>query len=91
MNTVNLIANENADILVVGNKNSKMFPEELIKYTKRSSVNDREVKVNFLINYSWDWDILKIREDKSIYSNIYKSLYSSDISRIDLIIRWGGM
>lgn len=88
---VNLIAKENVEILVVGNQNSKMFPEELIKYTKRNSANSARTKVNFLINYSWDWDIQKIRENKSIYFNIYKSLYSSDISRIDLIIRWGGM
>lgn len=88
---VNLIAKENVEILVVGNQNSKMFPEELIKYTKRNSANSERTKVNFLINYSWDWDIQKIREDKSAYFNIYKSLHSSDISRIDLIIRWGGM
>ena len=91
VDAVNIIANENAEILVVGNQNSRMFPEELVKYTTRNSVNSGKIKVNFLINYGWDWDIQKITENKNMCLNIYKSLHSCDISRIDLIIRWGGM
>ena len=40
------------------------------------------IKVNFLINYGWEWDLKN-------YTNS-SSIMSSDISRIDLIIRWGG-
>ena len=39
------------------------------------------VKVNFLVNYSWEWDL----KGKVNYYN------TSDISRVDLVIRWGGM
>ncbi len=86
---INLIENEDAQILVVGNQNSKMFPEELKKYTERNNNISEKIKVNFLINYGWDWDISKLKDSKG--SNIYKSLHSNGISRIDLIIRWGGM
>jgi undecaprenyl diphosphate synthase len=48
--------------------------------------------VNFLVNYGWDWDLRHAvgkegREDKESFS---KGIASSDISRMDLIIRWGG-
>jgi undecaprenyl diphosphate synthase len=39
--------------------------------------------VNFLVNYGWQWDLSRMRTDGTPYS--------SDISRIDLVIRWGGM
>ena len=35
------------------------------------------------MNYGWQWDLSHIREDGKPYSQ--------DVSRIDLIIRWGGM
>jgi len=88
---VNLIANESAEILVVGNQNSKMFPTELLNYRKRVSVNGGGIKVNFLINYGWDWDVLNLRNFKGNRCNIISALHSHDISRIDLIVRWGGM
>ncbi len=88
---VNLIAKEKAEILVVGNQNSKMFPEELLKYTHRTPVNGGGIKVNFLVNYGWEWDISKLCSLNGKRSGIIKSLYSHDISKIDLIIRWGGM
>ena len=39
--------------------------------------------MNFLVNYGWKWDLSHIREDGYPYSR--------DISRVDLIVRWGGM
>ena len=39
--------------------------------------------MNFLVNYGWKWDLSHIQKDGEPYSR--------DISRIDLIIRWGGM
>ncbi|MGL5415501.1 MAG: undecaprenyl diphosphate synthase family protein [Clostridium sp.] len=78
--SVHLISKENAEILVLGNTNSKNFPKELLPFTKRKVCGTGGIKVNFLINYGWEWDL----------SENLKSIYSSDISRIDLIIRWGG-
>ena len=78
---VEMIEKENAELYVIGNTNSPCFPTELLPYTgnKRQSVYDKEtIKVNFLVNYGWEWDM------KSGWA-------SSEIPRIDLVIRWGGM
>jgi len=66
-------------LLVVGTNDSKFFPEELLPYTKRNIEEDSsKMKVNFLVNYGWDWDLRN-------------GFCSKAISRIDMIIRWGGM
>ena len=76
---VKLIENEAVSLLVVGNTDSKFFPEELLPYTKRDPEEDSsKTKVNFLVNYGWDWDLRN-------------GFGSKAISRIDMIIRWGGM
>lgn len=79
VDAVKIIEQEKASLLVVGNTESSCFPEELIPYTKRSRpVGEDEIKANFLVNYGWDWDLKN-------------GLASKEISRIDMIIRWGGM
>ncbi len=80
---VGMLTCEGADLLVIGDDRSKCFPDELRQYTKRTPVNGGGIKVNFLVNYGWKWDLSNIKENGKPYS--------SDISRIDLIIRWGGM
>ena len=87
---VNIIAKENVSLLVIGNTQSKIFPKELLKYTKRTKIGEGGTKVNFLVNYGWDWDISNLKNNTSNRKNIIQGLHSKDISRIDLIIRWGG-
>jgi undecaprenyl diphosphate synthase len=52
------------------------------------------IKINFLVNYGWEWDLnflKKIASDNiRTVGQVHEHLFSSDISRIDLIIRWGG-
>lgn len=78
------LAGEDASLLVVGNTKSSMFPEELLPYTRRQDFGAGGMRVNFLVNYSWEWD-LGFKN-----GGIGPKLGTSDISRIDLIIRWGG-
>lgn len=89
VDAVNLIAKEDVSLLVIGNKNSPMFPEELLKFTSRTNIGRGGMKVNFLVNYGWDWDISNLSNNAGRKS-ILDGLYSRDISRIDLILRWGG-
>ena len=56
VDAVKLLSGEDAELLVLGNTNSKMFPEELIPYTTRKTFGKGGIKVNFLVNYSWEWD-----------------------------------
>ena len=47
------------------------------------------IKVNFLVNYDWKWDLNYIRSQLGKKSLI-ESIGSSEVSRIDLVVRWGG-
>lgn len=78
---VEMIEQENAELYVIGNTNSPCFPAELLSYTERKRppvCNKGAIRVNFLVNYGWEWDM------KNDWA-------SSKIPRIDLVIRWGGM
>ncbi|HUZ40262.1 MAG TPA: undecaprenyl diphosphate synthase family protein [Acidimicrobiales bacterium] len=81
-----------ADLLVVGNTQSALFPRELMRYTQRTRIGEGRIKVNFLVNYGWSWDLnysLNSR-DASNGDNVVHGIASAEISRIDLIVRWGG-
>ena len=83
VDAVELLAGEGADLLVLGDTSSPCFPPALLPYTRRTPVHGGGIRVNFLVNYGWQWDLAHLREDGFPRSR--------DISRIDLIIRWGGM
>lgn len=91
IDAVNILSKEDASLLVMGNTASPMFPKELEPFTTRKTFGVGTTKVNFLVNYGWHWDLSKASiSDSSNKDNIMQNLYSYDISRIDLIIRWGG-
>lgn len=78
---VKMIEQEDVSLYVVGNTSSSCFPAELFPYTEhRHSPNSGKgaIKVNFLVNYGWEWDM------KNGWA-------SNEIPRIDMVIRWGGM
>lgn len=83
VDAVELLTREGADLLVMGNSESKCFPKELVPYTKRTAIHGGGLRVNFLVNYGWQWDLSQIEKDGKPFSR--------DISRVDLVIRWGGM
>jgi len=89
------LAYKDAELLVIGNSESPMFPKELLPFTQRVKFGKGLIKVNFLVNYGWNWDLNYTFKNKNFegewnYDNLIKSIASSDISRIDLIVRWGG-
>ncbi|SHH94503.1 undecaprenyl diphosphate synthase family protein [Clostridium grantii] len=90
INAVKLLSKEDASLLVVGNTESTMFPKELLPYTKRKIFGKGGIKVNFLVNYGWQWDLNYLKKADEKNKNITNNIMSNDISRVDLIIRWGG-
>ena len=78
-----------ASLLVVGNTDSPLFPRDL-----RVTFGRGRMKVNFLVNYGWQWDLSKaipLFSNQTLPAACFsEKIASADISRIDLIIRWGG-
>jgi undecaprenyl diphosphate synthase len=93
VNVAEVLANKDVNLLVIGDTNSRMFPEELLPYTTETKFGSGKIKINFLINYSWQWDLsaLFAQSETTIQgADITKIIRSSKVSRIDLVIRWGG-
>lgn len=72
-------ARHGAALLVVGDAESAQFPPELCRFRTRQGEG---LKVNLLVNYGWEWDIEGLR--------LSGQLRSQEVSRLDLVVRWGG-
>jgi undecaprenyl diphosphate synthase len=94
VDAVHTLAGRDAALLVVGNDTSSMFPAELKSFTTRQTFGRDLMRINFLVNYDWHWDISQaMRQDTNTGSSrrkLIEAIGSADVSRIDLIIRWGG-
>ncbi len=75
-----------ANILVVGDSTKEIFPTECEIFLKRDG-QEGTIKANFLLNYDWQWDLKGIANSQD---KVTDSIRSYEISRMDLIIRWGG-
>jgi len=89
---VRLLEQHNAQLLVIGNHESPLFPEELLPYTTRTTIGEPVIKLNFLVNYDWQWDLFSGNGNQKARSRrkVPKMIQSNEISPIDLLIRWGG-
>jgi len=79
-------AEGDVSVLVVGDADSKFFPDALRPYLTAQTFGEPKIKVNFLVNYGWKWDLQGING-----GHVTKNLRSEAITRMDMIIRWGGM
>jgi undecaprenyl diphosphate synthase len=86
------LENKDANLLVVGNTASSVFPKELLPYSSRVTFGKGLININFLVNYGWSWDINHLIQGNTTLENshVMRGIASADISRIDLIVRWGG-
>jgi undecaprenyl diphosphate synthase len=67
-----------AALLVIGDETSAQFPEELLCFRERTQGG---MKVNLLVNYGWQWDLAGLKDG---------AIKSKDVSRLELVVRWGG-
>ena len=88
---VDRIGSEPVSLLVVGDRDAPAFPRELLPYTTRRDCNGGGIRVNFLVNYGWEWDLAPLEHPGSRRREICGQLRSHDVSRVDLVVRWGGM
>jgi undecaprenyl diphosphate synthase len=77
-----------AALHVVGDADSPVFPEALRPYAERRSAGD--IKLNLLVNYGWQWDIAGENGAKPAAGAFPLACRSSEVSRVDLVVRWGG-
>ena len=90
VDAVKLIAEQGVSLLVVGNAESPVFPDALRPFTTRRDIAGGGMRVNFLVNYGWEWD-LSAAEGAAGKRSLMQTLRSREVSRVDLVIRWGGM
>ena len=95
VDAVDWLSKLDASLLVVGNDDSPLFPSELKSYRTRQVLGNGTLKVNFLVNYDWKWDLSKAATKMSgttggIRKSFMECIGSSEVSRIDLVVRWGG-
>lgn len=89
------LSRRDASLLVVGNADSPLFPPELKPCRTRQVLGDGTLKVNFLVNYDWHWDLSQAATKTSGTTadnrkSFVEDIGSSEVSRIDLVVRWGG-
>lgn len=87
------LVERNAELLVVGQTDSPLFPPELAPYAgKRVVLGAGGIRINFLANYGWLWDLNAAFEAGSDgrKKTFIENMASADVSRVDLVIRWGG-
>jgi undecaprenyl diphosphate synthase len=92
--TAEALLSRGVSLLVVGNSESAMFPPELLRYTTRQVTHAQAIRANLLVNYDWCWDLRQAARTPGASARSRKtylaSLGSAEVSRIDLIVRWGG-
>lgn len=85
------VAEAGAALLVVGDTESKVFPDALRPFTEKRSAGN--LKVNLLVNYNWQWDLEAATTQKTngvTRSKLTEAIASADVSRVELVVRWGG-
>ena len=87
------IAQDGAALLVVGDASSPIFPQDLLPFAGRRAAGD--LPVNLLVNYGWRWDLSAgiggaRSNGRALASEAPRALASGSVSRIDLVVRWGG-
>ena len=77
---------------IIGNAHSPLFPRELVPFCRVPNARQGWPKINMLVNYSWRWDLdvgIQAAEQGRAASWL-DGLASRDVTRIDLMVRWGG-
>lgn len=82
-----------AALRAVGDTNSPLFPDALRRFGERRSGG--QIRVNLLVNYGWQWDLMSALKrsrpnGRLSRAGATRALGSRDVSRIDLVVRWGG-
>lgn len=86
------VQGRDVSILVVGDSTSSVFPREIEHLTVPDPDRASRRRLNLLVNYSWRWDVGEVggAPEGSGRGAVLDSIGSRHVSRIDLVVRWGG-
>lgn len=82
---------EGAALLAVGDSDSPLFPDALRPFAGARSPGG--MRFNILVNYGWEWDLrqaVRAARGRGSQHALRESLGSAGVSRVDLVVRWGG-
>lgn len=82
---------EGVALLVVGDIHSSLFPDALRPFAEVRAPG--KVRFNLLVNYGWEWDVAQAVRATNAgrpTRQLALELGSAAVSRVDLVIRWGG-
>jgi undecaprenyl diphosphate synthase len=77
---------------VIGDARSPLFPPELTPLCAPPDPRPGWPKINLLVNYGWRWDLdtgVRAAAEGRAPSWL-EGLGSRDVTRVDLVVRWGG-
>lgn len=80
-----------AGLLVVGDAESPAFPTALRRFAECRSPGTP--RLNLLVNYGWQWDIrtgMARARERGAAADPMRLVGSREVSRVDLVVRWGG-
>ena len=88
------VEERDVSLLIVGDTSSSIFPKGLERLTEPEEGRAGRRRLNLLVNYSWKWDVAEVARAQSRAAgrggNPLDLIGSRHVSRIDLIVRWGG-
>lgn len=89
---IDWIENKDVSVLLVGDTRSASFPEGLEHLAVPGEGRDAKRRLNLLVNYSWKWDVAEAARALAAgrESDPLDHVGSRHVSRIDLVVRWGG-
>lgn len=86
------MAGAGVPLQVIGDDRSPLFPGELKPFCRAPRPRRGWPKINMLVNYGWRWDLDAALEasPEGKPSPWVERIGSRDVTRIDLVVRWGG-
>jgi undecaprenyl diphosphate synthase len=89
---IDWVEGQDASVLLVGDTGSSAFPEGLEHLTVPEEGRAGRRRLNLLVSYSWKWDVAEAVRARAagMIGDPLNLIGSRHVSRIDLIIRWGG-
>lgn len=89
---IDWVQDQDVSVLLVGDTGSPSFPAEFSHLAAPGEDRSSKRRLNLLVNYSWTWDVAEaaraIAAKKS--GDPLEYVGSRHVSRIDLVVRWGG-